>query len=125
ARGSEAPPLLPPPPEAPAGDLVPMTRGPRVVTGAGEVLGGALNGKVEVRDGAPRWEDPLARRGWQAEEAWRLPVLGPLAVFGQGGGSRDEPGAKDPTGKGRTRVARPGPLFGGAGVSVCRRPGLA
>jgi len=58
---------------------------------------GSLTGKATVRDvdASAAWEDPLARREWQSDQAWRCPLAGPLFAFGQLGANSTETAQKD------------------------------
>ncbi len=48
-------------------------------------LFGSLTAQQTVRDGeiGTVWDDPLAKRGWQSDNSWKMDVLGPLSAFGQ------------------------------------------
>jgi hypothetical protein len=60
-------------------------RGARKVkqTAAGDW--GSLNSQMIVPEGRQvfSWEDPLHKRQWQTDEAWKYTVLGPFSLYGQ------------------------------------------
>jgi hypothetical protein len=96
--------LLPPAPEQ-----APVTwnpgRSPLTVDQQTESPWGSFSGKQAIpgRDGA--WEDPALKQAWQAEQAWRGPLVGPLSAFGQLGASGEERGQQDTKLAGRTGLA--------------------
>jgi hypothetical protein len=101
-------------------------RGPLKVAQTADGFWGSLTSKVEVLDRTPSLagEDPLARRAWQTDEAWRFPLPGPFFVFGQLGARSDEPAQSDLKVAGRTGLACKLPL-GPAECVVRGGPGLA
>jgi hypothetical protein len=107
------PSLTPADDDAPPPPAAPEERGPRRASSKSDGLLGALTGSVAVdSDGRGReWEDPLWKRTWQADQSWRCPVYGPLTVFGQLGGSGEEPGQADLALSGRTGLACKLPLW--------------
>jgi hypothetical protein len=68
---------------------------------------GTLSGKqvLQQPDATAAWEDPTGKRTWQSEQAWRLPVAGPVAVFGEFGASSEDRALQDMKVVGRTGVA--------------------
>ncbi len=68
---------------------------------------GSLKSQMVIQEGHPDvvWVDPLAKRQWQTDEAWKLPVLGPLSVFGQVGAVTEEVQQQDMKVTGKTGVA--------------------
>jgi hypothetical protein len=118
-----------PDPARPAPDpLVPPAggRAPLKVAQTADGFWGSLTSKVEVLDRTPALagEDPLARRAWQTDEAWRFPLPGPFFVFGQLGARSDEPAQSDLKVSGRTGLACKLPLGAGAEVQVRGGPGV-
>src|SRR5262245_23544285 len=65
-----------PAPEPPWASPLPAG-GPLQVTQKHEGDLGQLTAKVVVQQG-PGAEDPLAKRAWQTDQAWRLPLTGPF-----------------------------------------------
>jgi hypothetical protein len=70
-------------------------------------LFGSLTGQQTVREGyfGIAREDPLTKPGWQADEAWKLNLAGPLFVFGQLSAGAEEALQQDAHVNGRTGVA--------------------
>src|SRR5262245_13051801 len=91
-------------PGAAAEGPLPLPRGPVEVTQKQEGELGQLTGKVVLQQG-PGADDPQAKRAWQADQAWRLPLSGPFFVFGQMAGASDEAAQKDMKLNGRTGLA--------------------
>jgi hypothetical protein len=100
-------------------------RPPQQVATRSESDWGAWNGKVTLQDGRSA-ADPTPANAWQAEQAWRLPLAGPLVVFGQVGANSGEAGQKDMKVTGRTGLACKLPLaLGGAEVELRGGPGVS
>jgi hypothetical protein len=60
-----------------------------------------------IQDGRPAlsWEDPLLRRQWQTDDAWRYTILGPISLYGQVGATTDEAQLQDMKVVGKTGLA--------------------
>jgi hypothetical protein len=118
---------------APAADLNPWSawdgaaRAPKKVGGKTEGDWGALTAQTTVQDGwAPSaWEDPAWKRSWQTNQSYRLPLSGPLSVFGQLGANSEEATQKDMQVTGQTGLACKLPLPSVADVQVRGGPRLA
>ena len=50
------------------------------------------------------WEDPVGVHEWKSDGTWRLPVAGPLFVYGQFGGGGSQVEQQDTQMSGRTGV---------------------
>jgi hypothetical protein len=61
-------------------------------------------------DNGTVWVDPSAKRGWQADESWKLGVAGPLFAFGQASASADDALQQDARLNGRAGLACQLPL---------------
>jgi hypothetical protein len=72
------------------------------ITNAG--LLGSLSSQQTVRDGdtGAVWGDPLAKRGWQSDQSWKLNVAGPIFVFGQASAAAEDALQQDTHVNGRT-----------------------
>jgi hypothetical protein len=103
-RDSLSPGPLPPGPWDP--DFRP---GRESLRGSGQVDGffGSLTGQQTVREGNTgiAWDDPLAKRGWQADQAWKMSLAGPLYAYGQFSASAEEALQQDARVNGRTGLA--------------------
>jgi hypothetical protein len=68
---------------------------------------GSLQSQMVIQEGQPDavWVDPLLKRQWQTDEAWKLAVLGPLSVFGQVGAATAEIQQQDMKVMGKTGLA--------------------
>jgi hypothetical protein len=80
-----------------------------------DILFGSLTCQQTVRD--HDWltpaDDPNTRRGWQADQALKLTVAGPLYVFGQASTAAEDALRQDAHVNGRTGLACQLPLPGG------------
>jgi hypothetical protein len=96
AARADEPSLFAPPAFNPAAPPVPA-REPLKVQSESAGDWGALTGKAVVRDvdSSAAWEDPLAKREWQTDQAWRCPLAGPLFAFGQLGANSTEEAKRD------------------------------
>jgi hypothetical protein len=85
----------------------PSGRGPRTLKRQSQGDWGSLDSQVVIQDARPglSWEDPLLRRQWQTDEAWRYAVLGPISVYGQFGAATEEAQQKDAKVAGKTGLA--------------------
>jgi hypothetical protein len=116
---SETRDLLNPPP-APAADPWAVgerpDREPVKAKVQGDAPFGTLTGQQTLQTAVPAavWNDPNWKRTWQAEQAWRSPVLGPFSLFAQLGAASEEAAEKDMRLTGRTGLAcqLPVPLGG-------------
>lgn len=81
-------------------------RGPRKVGGVTAGEWGSLTTNATIRDvdASMSWEDPVSRREWKTDGNWRLPVAGPLFVYGQFGGGGTQIEQQDTQVSGRTGV---------------------
>lgn len=111
-----------------AGDApwAPDDRRPRKVSSRNDSDWGTLSGSVAVdeRDRSARWEDPLWRPTWQADQSWRYDVLTRVYVFGQVGANGAEAGQSDLSFSGRTGLACKLPVWIGE-VQVRSGPGVS
>jgi hypothetical protein len=98
--------------------------GPLKVDTKGQSDLGTLTGKVTVQ-GADAWREPAVQGNWQAEQAWRLSLLGPISVFGQVGGNSAEAAQRDMKVTGRTGLACTVPLWPRAEFAVRGGPGVS
>jgi hypothetical protein len=96
AAPADEPSLFAPPAFNPAPPAVPA-REPLKVQNESAGDFGLWTAKAVVRDpdGAAAWDDPLAKREWQTDQAWRCPLAGPLFAFGQLGANSTETAQKD------------------------------
>ena len=123
-------PADPPARRGPGGEVLPdlpglaPARPPQQVATRSEGDWGAWNGKVSLQDGRGL-EDPSVANAWQAEQAWRLPVAGPVVVFGSVGANSGEAGQKDMKVTGRTGLGCKLALAPGAEVEVRGGPGVS
>jgi len=103
-RASLSPGTLPPGPWDP--DYRP---GREPLRGGGQVDGffGSLTGQQTVRDGSTGspGDDPLAKPGWQADQAWKMGLAGQLYAYGQLSASAEEALRQDARVNGRTGLA--------------------
>jgi hypothetical protein len=76
---------------------------------------GSLTSLQTVRDGeiGTVWDDPLTKRGWQADEAWKLGLTGPVFVFGQASAAAEDAMEQDAHMTGHTGLACQLPLPAG------------
>jgi hypothetical protein len=72
-----------------------------------DVLIGSLTSQQSVRDGdiGTPWDDPTGRRGWQADQALKLTLAGPVYVFGQASTAAEDAMRQDAHVNGRTGLA--------------------
>jgi hypothetical protein len=84
---------------------------------------GALTCKVEATP-TPDWNEPLSRSTWQADQAWRYSLMGPVTVFGQLGANSAEPAQADMKVAGRTGLACKVPFGALAEFTVRGGPGV-
>jgi hypothetical protein len=91
------------------------------------VAWGDLTSQVEVTDTpqAGVWDDPVWKRAWKADQSFRLPVLGPVFVFGQLGANSDEAGQTNMKVSGRTGLACKVPLGSLAEFTFRSGPGVS
>jgi hypothetical protein len=104
------------PPAFTAPDIDPWRpRDPLRASQTSDVLLGSLTCQQTVRDGdtGTSWDDPTTRRGWQADQALKLSVAGPLFVFGQATAAAEDAMHQDAHVNGRTGLACQLPLPGG------------
>jgi hypothetical protein len=98
---------------APAADLSPWSawdgaaRVPKKGGGKAEGEWGSLTAQTTVQDGwvPSAWEEPAWKRSWQTNQSYRLPLAGPLSVFGQLGANSEEAAQKDMQVTGQTGLA--------------------
>jgi hypothetical protein len=85
----------------------PPERGPIKAGDKGQFLFATVTGQQTLLLGSPAagWDEPMAKRAWQAEQAWRCPVAGPLALFAQVGGAGEDPAQQDLKFAGKTGLA--------------------
>ena len=89
----------------PSGSRIPAQgRDPLRVGGQTEGFLGSLTGQQTIRDGNPG-DDPLVRRGWQADEAWKLSLAGPFYAYGQFSAGAEDALHQDARVNGRTGLA--------------------
>jgi hypothetical protein len=118
---------------APAAELNPWSawdsaaRAPKKVGGKSEGEWGALAAQTTVQDGwAPSaWEEPAWKRSWQTNQSYRLPLAGPVFVFGQLGANSEEAAQQDMQVTGQTGLACKLPLSPAADVQVRGGPRVA
>jgi hypothetical protein len=81
--------------------------GPRKVQQKSEGVLGSWESQMLIQSAHPAvaWEDPLRKRQWQTDEAWKCPVLGPLSVYGQVNAATEEMQQQDMKVTGKTGVA--------------------
>jgi hypothetical protein len=81
-------------------------RDPLRASSTNPLLLGTLTCQQTVRDGdiGTVWDDPSTRRGWQADEDYKLGLLGPLFVFGQASAAAEDALRQDARLNGRTGV---------------------
>ncbi len=122
-----APTLTPPAAPAPPTARDPGERAPKKGGGTADLGWGALTAQTTVQDHwAPSaWEEPGWKRTWQTNESYRLPLAGPLSVFGQVGANSDEAAQKDMQVTGQTGLACKLPLPSAADVQVRGGPRVA
>jgi hypothetical protein len=60
---------------------------------------------VRERDVSSGWDDPLTRRGWQADQAWKASLLGPVSVFGKASFAAEDAMQQDARVAGSTGLA--------------------
>jgi hypothetical protein len=90
---------------------------PHKVRSRSDVFLGSITSQVTLGDlAASGWEDPLQRREVRREDAWRCPVLGPFALFGQFDLDRGAATVEDLKVEGKTGVACTIPLGNAAEV---------
>jgi hypothetical protein len=80
------------------------SRDPLKATASNPILFGTLTSQQTVRDSdtSAVWDDPLSKRGWQADEDWKLGLAGPLYFFGQATAAADDALRDDARLTGRT-----------------------
>ncbi len=102
-------------------------RAPQKGGGKAEGDWGSLTAQTTVQDGwAPSaWDDPAWKRSWQTSQSYRLPLAGPLSVFGQVGANSEEAAQKDMQVTGQTGLACKLPLPAVADVQVRGGPRVA
>jgi hypothetical protein len=107
-----APPLAPPDGPAPPSDWEKSGRAPKKAAGTAGGEWGSLTTQTTVQDGwAPSaWEQPDWTRTWQTSESYRLPLAGPVFVFGQVGANSGEAAQQDMQVTGQTGLACKLPL---------------
>ena len=79
---------------------------PRKVGGVTAGDWGSLTANATIRDvdASMAWEDPVGVHEWKSDGTWRLPVAGPLFVYGQFGGGGSQVEQQDTQMSGRTGV---------------------
>jgi hypothetical protein len=80
-----------------------------------DCLLGSFTFQQTLRDGdiGTVWDDPLTRRGWQADQAWKLNVLESFFFFGQASAAAEDALQQDAKMNGRTGLGWQVPLTGG------------
>jgi hypothetical protein len=117
-----------PPEFYPWAEGAPGSREPRQVQNQSAGVWGSLTAKVVCHEGRPpaaAWEEPLRKQAWQTEEAWKLPLTGPVFVFGQLGANSEETAQQDMKVAGRTGLACKLPVGSAAELVVRSGPGLS
>lgn len=105
-------------------------RGPVQVGGQLDGFFGSLTGQQTVRDGnfGDPWDDPLTKRGWQADQSWKMSLAGPVYAYGQFSAAAEEALQQDARLNGRTGLAWQMPvpvvdlLFRGGPTVACSDP---
>ncbi len=84
-----------------------VARSPRKVKQKSEGDWGSLNSQMVIQDANPaiNWEDPLRKRQWQTDEAWKCAVVGPFSLYGQVNAATEETQQKDMKLAGKTGLA--------------------
>jgi hypothetical protein len=102
------------------------TRDPLNASTTNSGLLGTFSAKQTIRDGevGTVWDDPLTKKGWQADQDWKLGLLGPVFVFTQTSAAAEEALQQDAKLSGRSGLALQVPvpvgellLRGGTNVS--------
>jgi hypothetical protein len=134
--------LAPAPPPVPSGAVAqpvppadlnpwsggsPLGRAPQKAGGKAEGGWGSLTAQTTVQEGAApsAWEEPAWKRSWQTNESYRLPLAGPLSVFGQLGANSDEAAQQNMQVTGQTGLACQLPLGPAANFQVRSGPRVA
>jgi hypothetical protein len=123
------PALEPAPPPVPqeSNPWAQWNRQPRKLENQSAGEWGSLTSKVVLQEGpaAAAWEEPLRKQAWQTEEAWKLPLAGPVFVFGQFGANSEEAAQQDMKVAGRTGLACKLPVGSAAELVVRSGPGVS
>jgi hypothetical protein len=119
--------LAPPPDLNPWSAWDKVERAPKKAAAKAEGEWGALTAQTTVQDGwAPAaWEQPDWKRTWQTSESYRLPLAGPVFVFGQLGANSGEAAQQDMQVTGQTGLACKLPLGPVADFQVRGGPRVA
>jgi hypothetical protein len=82
-------------------------RSPRKVKQKSEGDWGSLSSQMLIQEGQPtiNWEDPLRKRQWQTEGAWKYGVVGPFSLYGQVNAGTEETQQQDMKFAGKTGLA--------------------
>jgi hypothetical protein len=89
-------------------------RAPKKAAGKAEGEWGSLSAQTTVQDdwAASAWDEPGWKRTWQTNQSYRLPLAGPLFVFGQLGANSEEAAQQDMQVTGQTGLACKLPQLG-------------
>jgi hypothetical protein len=127
------PPLLPvtiplpsaPPSESPWDAWLYPDRAPRKVKSESTGDWGTIKSQTIHADWRDDllWEDPLRKREWKTEQAWRYDVLGPFFAYGNLGANSEE-AVKQTKVTGKTGVACKVPLIWDAEVTLRSGPSV-
>jgi hypothetical protein len=84
-----------------------VSNGPRKLKKQIQGDWGSLQSQMTIQDIPPAisWQDPMRKRQWQTDEAWRYSVLGPFSLYGQVATASEEAQQQDVKVGGKTGLA--------------------